>query len=689
MGEKIIKPGKARTPKRVLELFLAFLFVSCLILPSQFSISPISFNNTTVLASESADDTSPDAQMISRGERQDIQKADEKSQKKLRELNAPILPAANESAEEKIKRRQEAKERLEYFKQEVEKKRKTLLEEGSHLSAQEKTSGSGTGQGVKGDEEVKDRQEAVQKELKKHEALLAEKDRLERELKRTETTEERKARLTKEKAQMAAQEKERKLVETRKKAELKRQVAEKRRQEEALKIQKEKEAKTLRLEAEKKKAEAKRSEEAKRKAERERAKQEREQAERERLSTQKQADLEKKNLEMKKNQEAALRQQEARAEAEKKRKSEEAKNKQAKEAERANSKAEKERKKLEEKTKKENLKKQRELEKARRLEEAQRRRMQDVQDRKALAEKKAEADRKKTSALKISRPALNPEDQRKAINSYLKQSQQFIDQGLYGPARFRLERVLQADPDNVVAKNLMAVAVEGEFVANQGRAKNETMIAREIEEDQMRQKFLDTMDRIDRETQSLTEEGNALYQKGSLTEANLKYKRVLALQAERQAITEGLIGTLKARQVKAHEEGTPADAQARKAKVELLMKEAGDFEKKGEWDQAAERYESVFTLDPLNSEASRGIDRMKKRFLTEQKKKDQVKGKELEARLKGKVDFYISQAEKAEGNKQPDIARVFLRQALDLDQGNRKVKGMLATLEKEEMKQKL
>ena len=112
------------------------------------------------------------------------------------------------------------------------------------------------------------------------------------------------------------------------------------------------------------------------------------------------------------------------------------------------------------------------------------------------------------------------------------------------------------------------------------------------------------------------------------------------------------------------------------------MKDARRLEMDGEWNKAAELYESVFTLDPLNSEASRGIDRMKKQFLAEQKKKDKAGGKQLDADLKGKVAFYLEQAEQAKNQGELDVAKVFAEQALTLDQGNRKARGILDLIEK-------
>src|SRR5258706_7138824 len=56
-------------------------------------------------------------------ELQAIEKSQQRDQKKLKESHLPILPVAEESAEEKLKRKADAEERLKYFKEDLQKSR--------------------------------------------------------------------------------------------------------------------------------------------------------------------------------------------------------------------------------------------------------------------------------------------------------------------------------------------------------------------------------------------------------------------------------------------------------------------------------------------------------------------------------------------------------------------------------------
>ncbi len=649
--------------------FLLFFFLITNPVLSWNSISCRAFSSAAW--AEDAENIAGDEVAVSGSELKDLEKAEKKNQKKLREMNTPILPSAGDSAAEKLRRREEAKERLEYFKRDVEKKREALALSGASAPASNQT------------EKIpflvpavdKREAEALQRESKRREALLAEKERLERELRKSETKEERKVWEAMERARLAEAEKARRSEEVRKKAELAGRKEEEKRRKYAAAAQVKAEQEKSRLEAERKKAEAKRladlaeakrKEDAKKREDLERTRRTKEKKDREMAETKKKEELARqKALEKKKRQEEEVQKKaEAKKRAETQKRQERAK-RELEEARRE-----------EERLKQESIEKQKkETEKKRKKAEEEKRKAEEV-DRKKEA-------RERELFKKETKPAASlDETGRKAINHYLKQSQDLLDKGLYGPARVRLERVLKSDPDNVIAKNLMGLAVEGEFVAGQARRKNERQIAREIEEDTMRLKFLDTMDRIDREIRELTEEGNAFYQKEDLAEANIRYRRVMALQAERQTITEGLIEKLKVRQTASLDDSTLSAAQAKRVKTELLMKDAGRLEANGEWNKAAELYESVFTLDPLNSEASRGIDRMKKKFLADQKKKDKVGGERLDADLKGRVDFYLEQAERAKSEGELDVAKVFAEQALTLDQGNRRARGILELIKK-------
>jgi hypothetical protein len=232
----------------------------------------------------------------------------------------------------------------------------------------------------------------------------------------------------------------------------------------------------------------------------------------------------------------------------------------------------------------------------------------------------------------------------------------------------------------------MAVAVEGEFVASQKRRVSEKNLAQIIEEDAMREKFLKMMDRIDSDTQRLTEEGNHLYRENNLAEANQKYQKVMALQTERETITQNLIEELKKRQKKPAEN---LNSKEKERQIQQLLQEAGRLEKNNEFDQAAEKYESVFALDPLNASASQGIDRMKQRFLKTEKQKMKRSTAELEKDYQAQVNFYVEGAEKAMVAGERAKAKLFAEQALSMEQGNRKAKEILDLLQKEEVERKL
>jgi tetratricopeptide (TPR) repeat protein len=352
-----------------------------------------------------------------------------------------------------------------------------------------------------------------------------------------------------------------------------------------------------------------------------------------------------------------VRERKAKAEAEKQRRKAEAKRRKAEE---------KRKRQAEEKRKKEEEKRKEEAEKIRKAREKR---------LKELKKKRAEEAKKR----KLPKKTIPVKRTKTEVSRHLKSAQDHLENKDYVSARAELEKAYQTDPSDPVARNLMAVAVEGEFAAHRKESKDRKLVAQMIEEERMRDKFLGIMDRIDTDISELISEGNRLYRQGELQKANQKYRRIKALETERRMITEDLLERLEKRDRAAKEAMSEIEREQR---IKLLVQRAEILASQERWDEAAEKYEAVFLLDPLNQKASKGIDELKKRFLDLQKQKAETATKALEEDFRARVEFYIEEAKASRSQGETKKARILIQKALALDPKNRSAQRFLNSLPK-------
>jgi len=138
-----------------------------------------------------------------------------------------------------------------------------------------------------------------------------------------------------------------------------------------------------------------------------------------------------------------------------------------------------------------------------------------------------------------------PEMRRQVVNYHLEQAQHWFDKNDFSKARRELSEALKWDPRNPIGRSLMTRALEEIVIQDRIRREQEKHVAQLIEQDQIREKFLDKVEEMNREMMELTMEGNALYRAGKLQEANQKYQQVLSVQAEKQNVTQSLYSCLQ------------------------------------------------------------------------------------------------------------------------------------------------
>ncbi len=752
--------------KTVIKGFIVALITFGLISPSPFISLPIH----SLLVSEAfAEESLIDLEVTAKEqdeERKRLKKSEKEKQKAIKEGNVQLLPYGDEDLKERIKRREEAKKRLAYFREEARKRREAATKKESEeikvetKEAEEKevkikerevsvtpavsqikkavkpktvtpekdvirpkprevvirkvtkrpapiaqptpkkaahvpmvpakTEGEAspkklvTKKSLTASEEDALIKKALEIEKKKQQKLLYEKKQLEDELSKIEKEAKK---ISQEETKKQKQlEKARKEEEKRKKAILKakRKEAEKKRKAELKRRKEEEKKKRKEAERQAKEEKKKRETELKRQREEEKRKKAILEAKRKETEKKRQAELKlKKELEKKKRKEA-----ERQAKEEKKKRGESEPNFFQKvfgiTPKTPEQKALEAKRKEADKKHKAALKRQREEEKKKREAELKQKKEEEKRKKAILKAKRKEAEKKRKAELKRKKDEEIPKraktltvpakPNKKLLNKHLTQAQNSIDRKDFSAARSSLDKALQLDAQNVIATNLMAVAVEGEFIEDQKRLQNQKVIAGMIEEERMRDKFLMMMDRIDSEIQELTRKGNALYSKGRTPEANQKYRKVRALETERRMITENLLERLDREAKESMESLSPKE---KKAKINNLLRQADILAKQRRWDEASEKYESVFVYDPLNAQASQGIDYLKKRFIKQEKERKESAAKALDEDFENRIKFYVEQAKTALAQDETHKANVLIGRALALDPKNREAKKLL------------
>jgi len=261
------------------------------------------------------------------------------------------------------------------------------------------------------------------------------------------------------------------------------------------------------------------------------------------------------------------------------------------------------------------------------------------------------------------------------INGHLSRAQDFVEAGAYDKAGRELDEVLALDANNKIAQSLMGTIMEERF-ASERKAEARTYKDNERE---LRGEYLEAMENIDTGIRRLSSEGNQNYKEQKYAKANQNYRRVRALEVQKRSLTEGLLNRIQSRQAALRNDMTPHE---RDEKVGELMQQAEFFIKQERWDEAATAYESVFLFDPMNADASRGLDSLKKLFLKKEKAKAETAHRVLQEDLDNRINYYLEAAKSARNDGDSGASKVLVRKALALDPNNRTAQRILESLNK-------
>ncbi len=179
--------------------------------------------------------------------------------------------------------------------------------------------------------------------------------------------------------------------------------------------------------------------------------------------------------------------------------------------------------------------------------------------------------------------------------------------------------------------------------------------------------LLDVNESIEIESDKKIQDANQAYKEGRFREARKLFREALylsSLRIEEPRMTEEKILALK-------DQMTSKDLKFWKKR---FMKEGDRLGEQGLYDLAVDEYEKVFLLDPANVKASKKIDRLRNRFIQEQKELLQEQDGLIDEEIERRVKVYLERVDELVEIRSYSQARRLLSRVLVLDPKSKQAK---------------
>lgn len=178
---------------------------------------------------------------------------------------------------------------------------------------------------------------------------------------------------------------------------------------------------------------------------------------------------------------------------------------------------------------------------------------------------------------------------------------------------------------------------------------------------------------------------NSLLGKGEAKDALGLYKEVIAKGEAHSGHVAAVADT-----VIQEKEWTPDELlfgsfseKQEKDVIKILLSRASTWLDQSNYDRAVETFEKVFLLDPLNTKASKGIDKARRRLIEEKEREEEVLLKTYEDENLEIIQMELDRARHALKGGSRSRARVHLDRALLVDPENDEARKLLRQLEAE------
>ncbi|MBI4972116.1 MAG: hypothetical protein HZC17_09875 [Candidatus Omnitrophica bacterium] len=199
-------------------------------------------------------------------------------------------------------------------------------------------------------------------------------------------------------------------------------------------------------------------------------------------------------------------------------------------------------------------------------------------------------------------------------------------------------------------------------------ATPKNMLATEVE---------DTKAALDAFNRSVEDEVKKKIQDAEAAEREGKFRKSQNLM--RQAM---LLETLKVDEGRISEEKILAlkdqmSSREKKDWMNRFVQEGDRLASFGLYDLAVDEYEKVFLFEPENAQASRRIDRIRKKFIKEETQSLKEEGRKVDEEVNRHSEIYLNQARELIQGKDFESAKKVLEHALELDKKNKEAKKLL------------
>jgi len=217
---------------------------------------------------------------------------------------------------------------------------------------------------------------------------------------------------------------------------------------------------------------------------------------------------------------------------------------------------------------------------------------------------------------------------------------------------------------------IACIGIPGEVVCDSAGAQGSIEIS---EEDDVKAVLDAFNESVGNEAKKKFEAAEKANQEGRMQESYLLMRQAIMLDALK--VEEGTISDEKILSLK-----DQMSSDEKKNWIKRFNQEGNRLAGLGFYDLAEDEYEKVFLLDPENRTASQNIDRLKRKFIKEQKQELDEQGKLIDQRINERVEIYINQAEELIQVQDYQAAKRTLERLLTLKPKNKKAKKMLKAI---------
>ena len=175
---------------------------------------------------------------------------------------------------------------------------------------------------------------------------------------------------------------------------------------------------------------------------------------------------------------------------------------------------------------------------------------------------------------------------------------------------------------------------------------------------------------IEEEAKKKIELAEEAEQAGRFQEAQSLMKQAMMLETLR--IDEGRISEEKILALK-----DQMSNRERKDWIKRFLSEGDKLANLGLYDLAVDEYEKVFLFEPESKDASKRIDRLRKKFIKEETQTLKKEGREIDEQVAEHSALYTRQAEELIKEKDYSSAKRMLERVLVLDKKNKKARKLL------------